>query len=124
MAHSFTKVTVRKVHRFLILKAQNEQTTNYEEIALKFGLPSIGNGLGAALSPILGEIFDWCKKRGQPPLTSIVVRKSGADEGLPGQGFWDLINTDIKFISKDFIKYQKQIATELFQNQVFEYYTI
>jgi alkylated DNA nucleotide flippase Atl1 len=81
----------KAVKLFLEAKATIGRTTTYEEIALALGLPSSGNALGATLSPILGDIFRACENERAPRLTAIVVRKSGQDQGLPGAGFWSLL---------------------------------
>ena len=106
------------VYRFLVQKAQKGETSTYEEIAKKFGLPTEGNQLGKSLSPILGSIWEWCSQRGQPQLTSIVVRKSGADAGMPGRGFWTMFGDDIASLDQT----QKRSMTTILQQQVFSYY--
>ena len=73
---------------FIIEKAMQKQTTTYQEIAIKFGLPDSGNQMGVVLSPVLRDIFFWSTNNDMPPLTAIVVRKSGQDKGQPGEGFW------------------------------------
>lgn len=112
------KMLVKKITRFLIHKAQYRKTTTYEEIAIAFNLPSSGNALGGTLSPILGDIFHWCKQRGQPHLTSIVVRKSGQDAGIPGAGFWKLAMDESILDSKQF----KEMVTQSYHKQVFDYW--
>jgi len=72
----------------LQLMAIQRQTVNYETLAIMLGLPSRGSALGSALSPVLYDVFDFCKANGLPHLTVLVVRKSGKDRGLPGPGFW------------------------------------
>lgn len=113
---------VKQIYRFLVKKAQDRQTTYYEEIAMKFehlGLHTSGSALGACLSPILDDIFKWCQKRGQPPLTSLVVRKSGADVGFPGRGFWTALGMPHHH---NLNTREKQTLVDAFQKQVFEYY--
>ena len=122
MANAVRQRAVRRIYRYLVQKAQQRQTTYYEEIAQKFqdlGLHTSGSALGATLSPILYDIFEWCKKRGQPPLTSIVVRKSGADEGIPGKGFWDALDLSVVI---DLNANDKRTITAMFHQQVFDYY--
>jgi hypothetical protein len=68
--------------------AARNTTINYETLALMMGLPSQGNALASAISPILYDVFNWCVEAGLPHLTVLVVRKSGKDKGLPGPGFW------------------------------------
>jgi len=77
----------------LITLATEGRTTTYEDLALALGTPSSGNALGGTLGPILGDVFHWCVRTSMPMLTSLVVRKSGSDEGMPGRGFWELAQT-------------------------------
>lgn len=77
----------------LISLATQQRTTTYEDLALALGTPSSGNALGGTLGPILGDVFHWCVRTKLPMLTSLVVRKSGSDEGMPGRGFWELAQT-------------------------------
>lgn len=122
MANLVRQKAVKQIYRFLVQKAQNKQTTYYEEIAVKFqhlGLHTSGSALGACLSPILDDIFKWCKNRGQPPLTSLVVRKSGADEGLPGKGFWDALGmSTLNYRTSE----RKFAIVKVLHQQVFNYY--
>lgn len=125
------KELVRKVYRFLIMRAMIGELTCYEEIAIKFDLPAVGNSLGKTLSPILEHIFLWCKRRGQPHLTSIVVRKSGADAGIPGRGFWVLALKGSTFediadatSQEKIAKQMKVTLTSAYQKQVFDYWKI
>ena len=124
MANLVRQRAVKQIYRFLVQKAQNKQTTYYEEIAIKFqhlGLHISGSALGACLSPILDDIFKWCQERGQPPITSLVVRKSGADEGLPGAGFW--IALGLPSMSSRKSDYKRNVV-EVLQQQVFNYYSM
>lgn len=100
MTYSTTQIDrkslTQAITRFLIKKAQQRQTTTYQEIALEFGLPSTGNAMGRALSPLLGDIYRWSNNLQEHGvfLTALVVRKSGQDKGAPGQGFWQLLVAD------------------------------
>lgn len=87
-----------RVFKFLVDKAIRQETTCYEDIAKAVGLPTTGNQLSMTLSVLLTDIFEWCEERRLPMLTSIVVRKSGQDQGLPGKGFWILVEN--KFLKK------------------------
>jgi len=62
----------------LVLAARNRQIWTYEIIGQACGVPppSIGD--------LLRPIQQYCSEKGLPPLTSIVVGKSG---GQPGDGF-------------------------------------
>lgn len=105
------------VFQHLITCAVQGHTTTYQETALATGLPSEGNALGAALTPLLTDIFVWCKSNRLPHLTSLVVRKSGQDVGLPGHGFWSLMELPITTSRKT----RASLATVL-QNEVFRMY--
>lgn len=103
-----------RIFAFLMKKALTRETATYEEIALKFGLPSTGNGLGASLSPKLGHILTWCQDHGLPPISVLVVRKSGAQMGLPGRGFWSIMELE------ELDDEAKRIVTAKLQNEVFK----
>ena len=105
------------VHNFLVACAASGHTTNYEAVAVATGLPSSGNQLGSTLSPILGKIFKWCEANGMPPLTSIVVRKSGADAGLPGAGFWALA-----YPARELKRSERELLTSVYHERVFAVY--
>lgn len=103
-----------RIFAFLLKKALTHDTATYEEIALKFGLPSSGNGLGASLSPKLGHILTWCQAHGLPPISVLVVRKSGAQEGLPGRGFWSMVGLE------ELDDEAKRVVTTKLQKDVYE----
>lgn len=75
----------------LVSKAIQGKSVTYKDFAEELNLPTEGHQLGIHLSPVLTHIANFCKKRGWPPLTVIVVRKSGTGAGLPGNGFWELM---------------------------------
>lgn len=111
----------KAVKLFLQAKAIQGMTTTYEEIASALGLPQAWPKLGATLSPILGEIFTEEHAAGEPYLTSIVVRKSGQDHGLPGAGFWVLVEQQqhaLVAVNRE----QKRALTQNFQQAVFAHY--
>lgn len=72
----------------LQLMAMQRQTVNYDTLAVMLGLPSRGNALASAISPVLYDVYDFCKANNFPHLTVLVVRKTGKDRDLPGAGFW------------------------------------
>lgn len=80
-----------EVYRFIAMVATEGKTVTYQEIAQACNLPAIGNQMSAKISPILANIFLFCMLHDMPYLTSIVVRKSGNEAGLPGIGFWKLL---------------------------------
>ena len=114
----FNEYIVLQIYQHLLSLAWQSRTTTYEEIALQFGLPSKGNQLGQTLSPILGRIFSFCESKKQPYLTSLVVRKSGPDKGIPGAGFWELFGV----MYSDTPRSMKREITENMQESVFSYW--
>lgn len=118
----FEQFIVRQIYQYLVEKAFQGETTTYSEIAIQFGLPASGNQLGAALSPILSKIFIFCANGGQPHLTSLVVRKSGEDKGLPGGGFWDLLRGHSDLDVPPQRPVRRQVTADL-QNEVFSYWS-
>lgn len=87
------ELSIRQLKALLCLNmlqtmATRKQTINYETLAIMMGMPSKGNALASAISPVLYDVFEFCKLTGLPHLTVLVVRKSGRDMGLPGPGFW------------------------------------
>jgi hypothetical protein len=111
----FRPFLVRSIYSHLVGKAFLGHTTTYEAIANEFGLPNKGNQLGSTLSPLLADIYHFCRKNQQPHLTAIVVRKSGEDKDLPGKGFWDLYNAVDD-------RHERRIMTKDLQKQVFAYW--
>lgn len=83
----------QKAVQFLIGVACRRETTYYEALALECDLPSKGNALSMAVTKLLTEVFEWCRKKGLPPLTSLVVRKSGKFKGHHGRGFWTIVHS-------------------------------
>lgn len=110
-----------KVFRILVSRAQRRMTITYGELASKLpGVPDTGSAMGQALLPLMLDIVNWCKARRIPPLTSLIVRKSGADEGLPGSGFWEAHGFDASKLSQDL----KWAMTELFHEEVFDFFDV
>ena len=77
---SGTKSAVRALQawQFLIGKAANRQIVQYEELRILMDYPTSN-----PLTPALGCIMFFCEQNDLPPLTLIVVNKSG----IPGEGF-------------------------------------
>lgn len=92
------------------------KTITYQDLAIEMGLPSTGNALGTCLVPYLSNVFFWCKTRNLPHLTSLVVRKSGTDKGLPGPGFWEFMGTGVTHIR------EKRSFTALYHKEVYAFY--
>lgn len=112
------EMAARLMLRILVKVAQNRKTITYEEMAMQLpGFPTSGSALGNELAPVMYAVVDWCRKRGIPPLTSLIVRKSGADQGLPGQGFWDVYK--LGTAGRDL----KQGLTAIFHGEVYEYFS-
>ncbi len=74
------KSAVRAVQAWLYLigKASNRQIIRYEELRQLLGYPTC-----QPVTQVLSCIMHYCEKRKMPPLTIIVVNKSGQ----PGPGF-------------------------------------
>lgn len=117
MAKKQIAILEQRILAFLIVKAAEMETTTYEELAIEFGLPSSGNQLGSTLSPILAHIAEWCIEKSWPKLTVLVVRKSGADMGLPGRGFWELLGFGTRTPRNE-----RVTMTEFFTREVFDYF--
>ena len=62
----------------LIAGAHNRQSLTYGHIAEHLEFEGAG-----VLSQILGQIMNYCKAKGLPPLTCLVVNQ---ETGLPGSG--------------------------------------
>jgi len=75
----------------LIVLAMERRTTTYEELAGLVGIPNRGNQMAKTIGGLLTHIFHFCIEKNWPHLTSLVVRKSGTNAGLPGSGFWNLL---------------------------------
>lgn len=121
-----TNLTGVEAHIFgiLVSHAINRETTNYESLAAAVGrnLPTSGSQLGQVLSPILSNIFRWCEAHNLPYLTSIVVRKSGAQQGIPGAGFWELYYED-DAMREATLEQKREVIAELHAD-VFQYYSM
>lgn len=107
----------REVFFFLVKKAFKRETTTYQELATEFDLPTTGNQLGSSLAPILRDLVIWCQERKIPPISALVVRKSGGDAGLPGSGFWPMVGLE------GLNRYHKQNHTKQFHKELFHYFT-
>lgn len=117
-----TRTMEQVIYHFLVEVAQKEETTNYLEIAERFGLPTQGNQLSAVLSPILGRIANKCIRQGRAPITVLVVRKSGADANIPGKGFWELHGIETEHFKKP--REVKMAMTEMLSCMVFDDFRI
>lgn len=112
----------KAIYLTLVEHALNRETTTYEALAVKHGLPSCGSQLGTVLSPYLSDIFMWCNGRGQPHLTSLVVRKSTATKGIPGKGFWQLFGVLGTPSYMELTLAEQRLLTKTFQDQVYCYF--
>lgn len=117
-----TTTKTREVYEFIMNHAEKNTTTTYQEIALACALTAAGNQMGAVLSPILSNIFLFCHLHDLPFLTSIVVRKSGNEQGLPGVGFWKLLsyvnNSSLYFDVANGSRARKSALTDQLQTEV------
>ena len=106
-------------------KAWMSRTTTYEELAGRLNehaanneyltFPTSGNAMASAIAEVLTQVFDWCKEHELPPLTAIVVRKSGQHKGLPGKGFWDLMGIEMTdFTTAELRQKHQEILKEVF----------
>lgn len=120
----------RLVLAFLVFKATYRQTTTYEDInehleqrGLNWMREPADITAHRELTKYLTEIFHWCRAHNLPHLTSLVVRKSGADQGIPGKGFWELLKPADPLQYVDLSDYKTRATmAQLFQNHVFDYY--
>lgn len=112
-----------EVFNHIVAAARKGETSTYQGLALACGLPSSGNQMSAIVSPILSNIFIFCLLHEVPYLTSIVVRKSGNEEGLPGAGFWKLLERCRPCAMYDGIgsgsRVRKQSVTNFMHGEVF-----
>lgn len=97
----------------LIHHACMKTTTTYGEIAPLLGLPPTGNHMGSVIGHELWVIGEWCKSRGWPALTSVVVK---ANVGVPGPGFWTMMKQEGLSLST------QKARTNWFHSQVFAYF--
>lgn len=109
---------VQRVAQILIKAAMERRTVTYSDLALELGTPLTGNALGSALSPVLGDIFVWCRNNGLPRITALVVRKSGTDAGVPGPGFWALLGKNELPLAT------RKAMTCAYQEEVYERFTL
>lgn len=91
MASSMERNVTVAIAAKLMMLAVEKQTTTYEELATLVGLPNQGNAMAKAIGECLTRIFHFCVEKNWPHLTALVVRKSGTNAGLPGSGFWNLL---------------------------------
>ncbi len=112
----------------LIASAINKETITYSQLAQRINIqnskmliPTCGSQLGKTLGPVLDEINDFCKSHNQPALSVLVVRASGADEGMPGRGFWQWVEANQHFFIAEDRTSRKQQA-EHFQEIAFDYW--
>jgi len=91
MTSSMERTVTSAIAAQLMILAVQKKTTTYEELALLVGLPSRGNAMAKAVGDCLTRIFHFCVEKNWPHMTALVVRKSGENIGLPGSGFWNLL---------------------------------
>ena len=63
--------------------AQDHRTITYSALGRFVGVYHRDRALHFAL----GSIWQWCQENDHPHINAIVVRKSGARNGLPGLGY-------------------------------------
>lgn len=79
-----TMVDVDELERLLVRVAREGRTITYAQILAHFG-ERIAPRRAYALSRDLGEVCERNRRRGEPGLAVLVVRKA---DGLPGEGFF------------------------------------
>jgi len=83
--------TYREVLERLIQTAHEHQLIHYEEdVATIMGLQGRGNHMAKETGHILGEISEDEHNQDHPMLSAVVVRKTGKNKGIPGDGFFNL----------------------------------
>lgn len=102
----------------LMKLAMLRKTTNYLDLAREFELPEEWPVMGTVLSPVLYNILNWCQQRRLPPLTVLVVRRSGEDQGIPGRGFWVGIG------QPELTRAERRAVTSYLTEEVFNFFTI
>ncbi len=132
----YTRQVVITIYHMLVAHAERGETIVYEQIAKACGLPTSGSQLGQVIAPLLSRIYDYCVGRNLPHLTSIVVRKSGNEKGLPGNGFWKLLGSEgIEMIGNivvadssgnpvELTNDSKRQITRMLQEEVYEHYSL
>jgi len=79
MAQSMTRSQrAMQVWQILIAAAHNRQSLTYGQVAEYLQFEGAG-----VLAQILGQIMNYCKAKGLPPLTCLVVNQ---ETGIPGSG--------------------------------------
>lgn len=74
-----------QIYLILIGMAANRQTTTYGLLGDQLGFGGAG-----VFAQILGLIMTWCSERELPPLTALVVGRSG----IPGRGLVTVVDAD------------------------------
>ena len=98
-----------RLRYLLIDHAKNQSTVTYRELGASLKTE------GDQLSELLDEVSDWCIEHQEPLLTSIAVRASGREKGLPGPGFWRKYGINVSGKAK-------RLETYRLQGEVFSFY--
>jgi len=83
-----------KILQVLIDCAIEEKTISYKKLAEAINntrpmqVPETGSQLGKVLGSHLDRVNLFCHNNRLPMLAALVVRSSGSEQGLPGNGFW------------------------------------
>ncbi|MNO12906.1 hypothetical protein D3C76_25240 [compost metagenome] len=114
------ELSIRQLKALLCLNmlqtmAARQQTVTYETLAIMLGLPSRGNALAQAISPVLYDVFNFCVEAKLPHLTVLVVRKSGRDMNLPGPGFWKVFAPDQVLSIEDKVSMTEEETVKCFR---------
>lgn len=83
-------VTTPELFLYLRNQAHERKMVNYIDIVEAFNLPyRQGHSMARQITGALYEILKFNIQHNQPPLTALVVNKTGENAGLPGTGFWN-----------------------------------
>ena len=128
----------------MVRAAEARKTLTYEMITRENGFHLDGIEYGHFYSPLMERIAVFCQQRGLPPLIALVVRKSGAERGIPGNVFWkkfceavvedalesgdaDVYVGDVAIVrDHGLVKLtlgEKRVITNIIQKQVFDFYS-
>lgn len=74
-----------KAYSILVYQARIKEPITFTRLARELDLPESGQYMSTILGNILNDIYEEDAKKGQPPLSAVVVR---SDSGEPSRGFF------------------------------------
>lgn len=86
----------------LVRQATSRQTLTYKTFCMLLGLQYEDNDR-AVCTKVLRDISELCTRLSIPLLSSLVVRDSGREKGLPGPGFWKLLQ-EVHESDEDYVR--------------------